>query len=161
MLHSTGCSRWTWSLYVQWSFISDTHRIPPSQWWGFVHSALFQPFYCIDTLWWQTCLYGCRLVDLMVKASASRAADQEFDSRLRRDVSESSHTKHLKIGTPVATLPGAWRHRVRAGTAWPGVSILWLSETKSLIRHFCLCVAARKTVWADQSLSYTSMLLGR
>ena len=36
----------------------------------------------------------------------------------------SSHTSDLKIGTPVATLPGAWRYRVRAGTGRPGVSIL-------------------------------------
>ena len=38
--------------------------------------------------------------------------------------SGSSHTSDLKIGTPVATLPGAWRYRVSAGTGWPGVSIL-------------------------------------
>ena len=30
----------------------------------------------------------------------------------------------LKMDTPVATLPGAWRYRVSAGTGWPGVSIL-------------------------------------
>ena len=36
----------------------------------------------------------------------------------------SSHARYLKIGTPVATLPGAWRYRVSAGTGWPGVSIL-------------------------------------
>ena len=36
----------------------------------------------------------------------------------------SSHTSDLKIGTPVVTLPGAWRDRVSAGTGWPGVSIL-------------------------------------
>ena len=35
-----------------------------------------------------------------------------------------SHTSDLKIGTPLATLPGAWRNRVSAGTGWPGVSIL-------------------------------------
>ena len=38
--------------------------------------------------------------------------------------SGSSHTSDLKIGTPVATLPGTWRYRVSAGTGWPGVSIL-------------------------------------
>ena len=26
--------------------------------------------------------------------------------------------------SPVATLPGAWHYRVRAGTGWPGASIL-------------------------------------
>ena len=39
-------------------------------------------------------------------------------------VSGSSHTSDLKIGTPVATLPCAWRYRVSAGTGWPSVSIL-------------------------------------
>ena len=38
--------------------------------------------------------------------------------------SGSSHTCDLKIGTPVATLPGAWRYRVSTGTGRPGVSIL-------------------------------------
>ena len=36
----------------------------------------------------------------------------------------SSHISDLKIGTPVATLPGAWRYRVSTGTGRPGVSIL-------------------------------------
>ena len=38
--------------------------------------------------------------------------------------SGSSHTRDSKIGTPVATLPGAWRYRVSVGTGRPGVSIL-------------------------------------
>ena len=38
--------------------------------------------------------------------------------------SGSSHTSDFKIGTPVATLPGAWRYRVSNGTGQPGVSIL-------------------------------------
>ena len=38
--------------------------------------------------------------------------------------SGSSHTCDLNIGTPVATLPGAWCYGVSAGTGWPGVSIL-------------------------------------
>ena len=65
----------------------------------------------------------------------------------------------LEIGTPVATLPGAWWYRIRAGTGQPGVSILWLGEVESLIRNLYLSVAARKLVWADPSLRYTSMLL--
>ena len=75
--------------------------------------------------------------------------------------SGSSHTSDLNIGTPVATLPGAWRYRVSAGTGLPGVSILWLGEMESLICNFYLSVAARKLVWADPSLRYTRMLLGR
>ena len=35
----------------------------------------------------------------------------------------SSHTSDVKNGTPVATLPGARRYRVSAGTGWPGVGI--------------------------------------
>ena len=38
--------------------------------------------------------------------------------------SGSSHTSDLKNGTPVATLPGAWRYRVSTVTGRPGVSIL-------------------------------------
>ena len=50
-------------------------------------------------------------------------------SRSRRgSVSRSSHTSDLEIGTPVATLPGAWRYRVSAGTGWSGVGILRLDE---------------------------------
>ena len=62
-----------------------------------------------------------RLVGLVVKASALRAEGPGFESGI---FSGSSHTSDLKIGTPVATLPGAWCYRVSAGTGWPGVSIL-------------------------------------
>ena len=79
------------------------------------------------------------------KASASRAEDPRFECRLHRNFSGLSHTSDLKIGTPVATLPGAWRYRVSAGTGQPGVSILWLGEMESWICNFYLSVAARKT----------------
>ena len=72
-----------------------------------------------------------------------------------------SGSSDLKIGSPVATLPGAWRYRVSAWTGRPGVSILWLGEMESWICNFCLSVAARKIVWADLFLRYTRMLLGR
>ena len=72
---------------------------------------------------WTASPAGDRLVGLVVKASASRAEDPGFESRLRRDFfSGSSHTSDSKIGTPEATLPGAWRYRVSAGTGRPGVS---------------------------------------
>ena len=60
----------------------------------------------------------------------------------------SSHrtTSDLKIDTPVATLPGAWRYRVSAGTGRAGVSILLLGEMESLVCNFYLRVAARKIV---------------
>ena len=98
----------------------------------------------------------------MVKASASGAGDPGFESHWRRDFSVSSHTSDVKIGTPVATLPGAWRSRVSPETGRPGVSILWLDEVEGLICSFYFSVAARKIVCADHlSLRYTSMLLGR
>ena len=34
------------------------------------------------------------------------------------------HTSDLKIGTPVATLPGTWRYRVSTETGWPDVVVL-------------------------------------
>ena len=77
------------------------------------------------------------------------------------DFPGSNHTSDLKIGTPVATLSGAWRYRVSAGTGWPDVSILRLGEVESWICNFYLSVAACKIVWADPSLRYTLMLLGR
>ena len=58
----------------------------------------------------------------------------------------SIHTSDFKIGTPVATLPGAWRYRVSAGTGWPGVSILLLGEMESLISNFYLSVAVRQII---------------
>ena len=66
-----------------------------------------------------------RLVGLVVKASASRAEGPGFESRLPPGFfSGSSHTSDLKIGTPVAPLPGAWRYRVSTGTGRPSVSTL-------------------------------------
>ena len=95
-----------------------------------------------------------RLVGLVVKASASRAEDPGI-------FPGSIHTSDSKISTPVAALPGAWRYRVSTGTGRPGVSILWLGKVESLICNFYLSVAARKIVWADPSLRYTSLLLER
>ena len=51
-----------------------------------------------------------RLVDLVVKASASTAENPGFESRLPRDFSGSGHSSDWKTGTPVATLSGAWRY---------------------------------------------------
>ena len=64
------------------------------------------------------------LAGIVIKMSALGAEDPGFESHLRQDFSRSSHTSDLNIGTPVATLPGAWHYRVSAGTDRPGVSIL-------------------------------------
>ena len=76
--------------------------------------------------WWASTksFHTYRPVGLVVKASASGAEDLGFESRLRRDFPGSSHTSDLKIGTPVATLPGARCYRVIPGTGRPGISIL-------------------------------------
>ena len=85
--------------------------------------------FTIDARMLGAIMYGCsyslfapviylvinRLVGLVVKAFASRAVDPGFDSR---------HTSDVRIGTPVATRPGAWCFRVSAGTGRTGVSIL-------------------------------------
>ena len=65
-------------------------------------------------------------------------------SRLRgENFAGSSHASDLKIGTPVAALPGAWRYGVRAGTGRPGVIILRLGNVESLVSNFYLSVAGR------------------
>ena len=101
------------------------------------------------------------LTGLVVKASALRTADPRFDSCLRQEFSGLSYTNDLKTGSPVATLPGAWQYRVNTVTGWLCVSILWLGKIESLICNFYLNVAPRTFVWADPSLRYTGMLLGR
>ena len=55
----------------------------------------------------------------MVKVSASRVKDPGFESCLRVFFSGSSHTSDSKIGTPVATLPGAWRFGSALGLVGP------------------------------------------
>ena len=102
-----------------------------------------------------------RLVGLVVKASASKSGRSWGSNPACAGIFPgSSHTSDFKIGSPVATLPGAWRDRVSDGTGWPSVSILWLGEMESWIFNFYLSVAARKLVWEDPSLRYTRMLQG-
>ena len=70
------------------------------------------------------CLGPCH-VGLVVKVSVWRAADPGFESHfLCGYFSVLSHTSDLKIGAPVATLPGILSSRVSTGTGWPGISIL-------------------------------------
>ena len=60
----------------------------------------------------------------VVRVKVLTAEDPCSNSACTEIFPGSSHTSDLKIGTPVATLSGAWRHRVSAGTGQPGVSIL-------------------------------------
>ena len=111
-------------------------------------------------------VFSVRLLGLVVKASASRAEDPGFESRLWRDFSGASHKlkSWQSSGYPARRLAlqdQRWRYSISAGTDRPGVSILWLGEVESLICSFYPSVAARKIVWADPSLRYPSMLLGR
>ena len=65
-----------------------------------------------------------RLVGLVVRRPPRERKIPGSNPACAGIFSGSSHTSDLKIGTPVATLPGAWRYRVSTGTGRPGVSIL-------------------------------------
>ena len=65
-----------------------------------------------------------RLVGLVVRRPPRERKIPGSNPACAGIFSGSSHTSDFKIGTPVATLPGAWRYRVSAGTGRPGVSIL-------------------------------------
>ena len=84
-----------------------------------------------------------RLVGLVVRRPPRERKIPGSNPACAGIFSGSSHTSDLKIGTPVATLPGAWRYRVSTGTGRPGVSILWLGEVERWICNFYLSVAAR------------------
>ena len=65
-----------------------------------------------------------RLVGLVVRCPPRERKIPGSNPTCGGIFSGSSHASDSKIGTPVATLPGAWRYRVSAGTGRPGVSIL-------------------------------------
>ena len=65
-----------------------------------------------------------RLVGLVVRRPPRERKIPGSNPACSGIFSGSSHTSDSKIGTPVATLPGAWHSRVSAGTGRPGVSIL-------------------------------------
>ena len=65
-----------------------------------------------------------RLVGLVVRRPPRERKVPGSNPACAGIFSGSSHTSDLNIGTPVATLPGAWRYRVSTGTGRPGVSIL-------------------------------------
>ena len=97
------------------------------------------------------CLCSYCLVGLVVRRPPREWKIPGSNPACARIFSGSSHTSDSKIGTPVATLPGAWRYRVSTGTGQPGVSILWLGEVERLICNFYLGVAAGKIVWDTQA----------
>ena len=65
-----------------------------------------------------------RLVGLVVRRLPRERKVPSSNPARAGIFSGSSHTSDFKIGTPVATLPGAWRCRVSTGTGRPGVSLL-------------------------------------
>ena len=65
-----------------------------------------------------------RLVGLVVRRPPRERKIPGSNPACTGIFSGSSHTSDLNNGTPVATLPGAWRYRFSAVTGWPGVSIL-------------------------------------
>ena len=64
-----------------------------------------------------------RLVGLVVRCPPRERKISGSSPACAGIFSGSSHTSDF-FGTPVATLPGAWRYRVSAGTGRLGVSIL-------------------------------------
>ena len=68
--------------------------------------------------------YSHRLVGLVVRRPPRERKVPGSNPACAGIFSGSSHTSDLNIGTPVATLPGAWRYKVSAGTGRPCVSIL-------------------------------------
>ena len=76
------------------------------------------------TVGWVTAPVTHRFVGLVVRHPPRERKIPGSNPACVGIFSGSSHTSDSKIGTPVATLPGAWRYRVSAGTGWPGVSIL-------------------------------------
>ena len=73
---------------------------------------------------WVEFLAHDRLVGLVVRRPPPERKVPGSNPACAGIFSGSSHTSDLKIGTPLATLPGAWRYRVSTGTGRPGVSIL-------------------------------------
>ena len=123
-MNSTHClSSWA-THWATWLCRYHNHQLGQSctlSWLHFPSSPLLSVSIAVPSII-IVCTY--HLVGLVVKASASTAEDPRFDSRWRQDFSGLNHTSDLNIGTSVATLPGAWRSRVSAGTGQPGVSIL-------------------------------------
>ena len=68
--------------------------------------------------------YFNRLVGLVVRRPPRERKIPGSNPACARIFWGSSQTSNSNIGTPVATLPGAWCYRVSAGTGLPGVSIL-------------------------------------
>ena len=65
-----------------------------------------------------------RLVGLVVRRPPRERKISGSNPACAGICSGSSHTSDFKIGTPLATLSGAWRYRVSTGTGRRGVSIL-------------------------------------
>ena len=63
---------------------------------------------------------------------------------------DRENCRHLMVVSRHDT--GPWCHQVNHRTGWPAVSVLWRSETASLICSFSLSVAARKHTLAGTSL---------
>ena len=142
--------RYSWERKKKKKKKKKVHRVPAHTTTSKLHCLLH-------------CLLHCfyHLVGLVVRRPPRERRIPGSNPACAGIFSWSSHTSDLKIGTPVANLLGAWCYRISAGTGRPGVSILWLGEVESLICNFYPSMAASKIVWADLSLRYTHMLLGR
>ena len=83
-----------------------------------------------DPTTWVFSLLLCPVDGLVGLVCLESGRSGGFESHLQQDFSGLSHRCDLEIGTPVATVPGAWHYRVSTGVGWPGVSILCLGEVE-------------------------------
>ena len=97
-----------------------------------LHNTLYLCFTVLHRVYVTLCrqytvsMFHClnRLVGLVVRRPPRERKVPGSNPACDGIFSRSSHTCDLNIGTPVATLPGAWRYRVSAGTGRSGVCIL-------------------------------------
>ena len=114
---STDCSPPSMPSIVVCLMLSCSRWFPPSL---LCHPATF----CLDILLILSLSWVDRLVGLVVRRPPRERKIPGSNPACAGIFSGSSHTSDLTIGTPVATLAGAWRYRVSTGTGRPGVSIL-------------------------------------
>ena len=114
------CLVWVWFLVVLVWFLVCSVLFGRSVGWlfdGLVGCLVVCCFSCVSRP-------SHRLVGLVVRRPPRERKIPGSNPACAGFFGGSSHTSDFKIGTPVATLLGAWRYRTSAGTGRPGVSIL-------------------------------------
>ena len=102
-----------------------------------------------------------RLIGLVVRRPLRERKIPGSNPACAQIFSGSSHTSDLKLALQWLPCQAPGVIGSVLGLVGPVSVNLWLGEMESLICNFYLSVAARQIVWADPSLRYTCMLLGR